>query len=365
MIYHFCGISPYIEKYIAFLKENPLTFNLSEHFFVFYPTRNFLKNRYHFSGLQYSSTKSNWEFVKYLSKLKNTDSLIIHGLTNPRLFIYLFFINRGLIKRSIWSIWGGDVYYFKYANACLKNRFIEYLRKRIIPAIPIITSLVKGDYDIVKEIYKSDAAYVYSYYPIPIDNTLLKKIDNNLKANINKIILVGNSGDPSNNQIEILQHLVKYKDNEIQIICPLSYGDSNYIEKVIGYGKEVFRDRFIPLTDFIPPTEYSKILSKVSIAIMNHKRQQGLGSIINLLLLTKKVYIRSDTTSFSFFSNKGVKVFDTLNLNKMSLQELFYMDENTAKHNQHRISDIFSNEEAVRGWNNVFLECKKYSSGCK
>lgn len=362
MIFHFCTMSPYVSKFIDFLKKNINYFEPNSHHFIVIDNDKFQANHEKCHDFQYSYIHSKWGFIKVLSHIKKTDSLIIHGLTNPRLFIYLYYFNRELIKRSIWSIWGGDVYFYKFAYKCLKYRFFEYLRKRIIPAIPVITSLVKGDYDIVREIYGTDAKYVYSYYPIPIDNILLKNLCNDNTENTNTVF-IGNSGDPSNNHIEVLQHLKRLKENDIRIMCPLSYGDRNYIEKVIEYGKEVFGDKFIPLTDFIPPIYYSKILMKVNIAIMNHNRQQGLGSIINLLLLKKKVFIRSDTTSFVFFRDNGIKVFDTLYLDKLSLQELFYMEEKTANKNQQLIADIFSNEEAVRGWSNVFLECKTSSRG--
>jgi hypothetical protein len=38
-------------------------------------------------------------------------------------------------------------------------------------------------------------------------------------------ILLGNSADPSNNHVEALERLLPYRDQDIKIYAPLSYGD--------------------------------------------------------------------------------------------------------------------------------------------
>src|SRR5690606_3405679 len=96
-------------------------------------------------------------------------------------------------------------------------------------------------------------------------------------------ILVGNSADPSNNHLEILDKLLPYKDADIQIYTPLSYGDQDHAKLVSEYGKKLFSEKFSPVTDFMKEENYLNFLCSIDIAIFNHKRQQGMGNITTLL----------------------------------------------------------------------------------
>ena len=101
----------------------------------------------------------------------------------------------------------------------------------------------------------------------------------------------------------------KFKNEDIQIYVPLSYGDKDYAKKVIDYGKSLFGDKFIGITEFIPYNEYICFLKNIDIAVFNHQRQQAMGNTINLLAMGKKVYFRECATQKIFFSNLKRKAF--------------------------------------------------------
>ncbi len=42
---------------------------------------------------------------------------------------------------------------------------------------------------------------------------------------------MGNSANPTNNHIEVLNKLLKFKDEDIEIIAPLSYGEKSGLKK--------------------------------------------------------------------------------------------------------------------------------------
>ena len=60
----------------------------------------------------------------------------------------------------------------------------------------------------------------------------------------------------------------------------------------------------------MPFKEYKALLKKVDVAIFWHKRQQGLGNIITLLGLGKKIYLRRDVTTWNFFRDLKIEVYD-------------------------------------------------------
>lgn len=361
MIYHFCGSSPYIQKYIEFLKANTSVFKLSDHYFIINITSSITSNEAEPSDIKKYTYKSKFGFTKVLKEIKEEDILIIHGLFNPYFLIYII-IDNSLVKKCIWSIWGGDVYLYREKDTSIKTKITEILRKKIIPQIPVITSLVKADYEVVKKVYNSKADYIFSFYPLPVSLSGDHSTTFINERNERKVVLIGNSGDPSNNHEEIFHILAKI-EADFEIICPLSYGEQNYINRVIKIGNELFHERFRPVTKFINPSEYTKMLDTVNVAIMNHNRQQALGTIIKLIDNGTKVYIRSDTTTFLFFAHNQVEIYDTLLLNTLKSIELFDNPKNRCLLNKEKVNNLFSDSNAVLSWQFVFDKLKPSGNG--
>jgi hypothetical protein len=168
-------------------------------------------------------------------------------------------------------------------------------------------------------------------------------------------IQVGNSANPTNNTLEVLSFLARHKTGPVRIYCPLSYGDQLYAKKVIAYGRRVLAERFFPLSTFLKREEYADFISTIDVLIMNHHRQQGLGNILSYLYLGKKVYIRRSNTSFSFFGEHGIKVFDTCALLEQdNLEQLFDMEEEVSRTNMRQVESILSMEWIKQGWGEAF-----------
>jgi len=110
----------------------------------------------------------------------------------------------------------------------------------------------------------------------------------------------------------------------------------------VKLGAKLFGDKFSPLLDFMPFENYMELLGKIDVAVFAHKRQQAMGNIVTLLGLGKKIYMRSNVTSWMIFSEQGIKVFD---VDKLDLKPI---EEDLRKKNQARIKSIF-NEVALVG----------------
>ena len=147
-------------------------------------------------------------------------------------------------------------------------------------------------------------------------------------------ILIGNSADPSNKQLEIFEKLLKFKNENIEIITPLSYGNTEWAKYVVQKGKELYGDKFKPLLKFLPPEEYAQVLNSVDIAIFNHDRQQALGNILALLYLRKKVYIKNDIPPGIFFNEKNIKVYNTYKITNSSFREFLSFEDNFKNRNK-------------------------------
>lgn len=292
-----------------------------------------------------------------LGKLNNllykSDKIIIHGLFSP-LFILILFLQPWLLKKCYWCIWGGDLYFYKYRRRSLTSNCIEFMRKFVIKNISGLITQLKGDYELTKQWYKAKGKYYYSFlYP----SNLYKEYDLReiKKDNNKKYIQIGNSACETNEHIEVFQMLSKYKNENIEIICPLSYsGKKEYINQVIKAGYEIFgEEKFVPITEFMDFDKYLDVLARIDIAIFNHKRQRGLGNITTLLGLGKKIYIREEITTWKFCIDHGFKVFS---INK-GFNDLFEEVSKEIKESNINIMKLkFSETKLVEDWNKIFSE---------
>ena len=277
--------------------------------------------------------------------------IYLHGLFNPHLVLILF-LQPWLIKKCNWMIWGGDLYYYKSREKDFKSNLYEFTRKCVIKRMGGFITHIKGDYELAKLWYGARGKYYYSFmYP----SNLFKEYDLSIvKKNHRKTyIQVGNSANPTNNHLEVFQKLQEYKEEEIEIICPLSYGNIEYRDKVVMEGNKIFGKKFNPIIELMPFDEYLKLLAKVDVAIFNHKRQQAMGNITTLLGLGKKVYIRNDITTWEFCIQHELKVYSS-NLKLSGVLEKITSDDELS--NMNNVKHRFSERKLEADWESIFSD---------
>lgn len=349
---HIINDDKFIEPYIKSIEEY---FDFQEHKFIILSKNN--KNSYYNKNKNIFQFHSKKDYFKILKDLYLAENIFLHGLF-IRNIVILLFINPCLLKKSKWILWGADLYsYEKYEKKKkIKSKIYEYMRSYVIKNIEGIVTYIRGDYKLAQQWYKTKANYYKCImYLSNIPNYNISKT--NFKINTHNkehlFIQVGNSADPSNNHVEILDRIKKNKnENEkIKIICPLSYGREEQKEKVIKYGKKTFGKDFVPLTKFMDLKTYNKLQSNIDIAIFNHQRQQAMGNILTLLYLGKKVYIRDDIVTWDFMQENDIKVFSFNNSNNDLLNEI---DTKVAKQNRKKIDSRFNIDIFIEEWNNIF-----------
>ena len=344
-ILHLCTTDKFIPGFIDFVRQN---FDPYQHRFILIggwenkygtPPANLI------DLLHYKNNK--WLLVREVNKAKK---IIIHGLFSIRL-AELLALQPWLLKKCYWVIWGGDLYlkkndFIEDIKFGLKWKFGEFWRTFVIRRFGHLVTHVKGDFKLARQWYGAKGEWHECFvYPSNLHHEIL--ITQNPHKGTN--ILVGNSADPSNHHIDVLNKLLPYKCDDVRIYVPLSYGDNAYAETVVTYGQKQFGDKFIPLLDFIPFEKYLELLGEIDIALFNHRRQQGMGNITTLLGLGKKVYMRSDVTPWEFFNKLGVHVFDINQIDPTPLE--------TAKSTKNRqiISSHFTKERLIQQLEGIFL----------
>lgn len=279
------------------------------------------------------------------SHLRDAAKIIIHGLWSIN-FLYVLTINKHLLNKCYWCIWGGDLYKYNLRFKSFKGVKDEFFRKTIIEKIGNIVTPLEGDFKLAKKWYSTKATWRECImYP---SNVFIPPKSIELPPNKRTNILIGNSADPSNNHLEIFSKIRGYASEDIKIYCPLSYGNQDYAQKILKYGFSLFGEKFIPLESLLPYDQYFELLAKVDIGMFNHSRQQGMGNMVSLLGFGKKVYLQSRVSTWEFFQNHGVKVFDIKQVN------ICLIDEYLAVNNKIKIRNYFSEKNLFSQWQKIF-----------
>lgn len=344
MVLHVLPKEKFTKEFIEFINNN---FNKEEHYFLV------INNKNKYNVLEQDNVKiveENFNGMKYIKRgIRESDKAILHGIFSRKLILLLYF-NQNLVKKCFWVIWGGDLYQYERRNSTFKLFIIEMMKKSIIKKIKGIISQIQGEYELAKKYYNTKAKFYYSF--MYLSNTFKETCDKVMNYSDNYLnIMVGNSADPSNNHIEVFSKLKKYKDENIRVICPISYGDTLYRDTVIKNGIDIFGSKFVYIDKFIPFEKYLEILNSIDIAIFNHKRQQAVGNITTLLGLGKTVYIRDDITTWQFCLQYNLKVYSTNNELNNIVQKLDKID---ANNNIKIIKREFSEEKLKSDLEKIF-----------
>jgi len=289
----------------------------------------------------------NWNTLKLILESK---SIVFHSLIYSPLLLF-FFLLCPLRKKTIsWFIWGTDLYSdMSITTIKMKLRFL--IKRALLKKITNILTPVYGDYELACDIYNKEFKYFSTRY---MDKSIFNERSHHSEDSIN--ILLGNSATKSNNHIDILKILAKYKNDNIEIICPLSYGDTHYAQEVSTFGKKIFGNKFFPLESILERSEYNKMLSSIEIAIFNFDRQQGIGNINALLYLGAKVYIRKTTTMWNFFNQGEVhgKVFSIDEISSIDFENFIFYSKEDQILNRKYLEIVGDRSFIINEWNLFF-----------
>lgn len=355
--------SQYCDRFIHFMADH---FNLDEHLFLIVKSKH--------QKLEHMSLETLRILNVRTVDFEEEQNYLIYSLqTGSKVFIHYLFdyiceliCKLNLQQNIYWMLWGGDLYnYIQYdlygastatslkhlgfelANTIKKDTLMYYYRKAAIRKIDYILTWSRGDYENVKKNFLTSATYQYFVFPNPTD---FEKLAPNRKiVSESKVItiLAGNSGNPTNNHLEIMSLLSRFRNEQIQVIVPLSYGGhTKYIDYVIKKGRALLGNKFIPLLEYQSPEKYFELLNRVDVALFNHYRQQGVGNILALLYLGKKVYIHPNATTYKDFNEHGISINNITELDSASFQDMVAPAAEVER-NQKKVLEWFGTDAAV------------------
>jgi dTDP-N-acetylfucosamine:lipid II N-acetylfucosaminyltransferase len=258
-------------------------------------------------------------YITFSLHAYKANRIVIHGLFEKKI-LYALFFQPWLLKKCAWMIWGNDLYVYR-KNQRKKKRKIEFIRRCVIKRIGYLVTYVAGDVALARQWYNAKGQHIncIMYTSNVFEDRVFPRKEKSVLS-----IQVGNSADVSNAHEPVFEALSQIPEVDFHVYAPLSYGDPKNAIEVERSGLRLLGDRFTAMKDFMPLEQYYAFLADIDVAIFNHDRQQGMGNIINLLGLRKKVFMRSDVTSWIILKDLGLTVYDVacLDLQEIDLQVL-------------------------------------------
>ena len=263
-----------------------------------------------------SSRRIFWKMFTSRRDFDSADQICLHGIFDT-LTLLLLILNPQYLKKCNWFIWGGDLHIHERRYYSIKNVLKEILRKLVINKISNYVTYIFKDFEYATNAYNRNAQMKFCIlYPSNVNDHI------NWHTTENLTILLGNSADPRNRHIELIDAISAKLTENMTVILPLSYGDLQYAERIKTYAKEKLKCKLSIIEDILSKDEYYRLLSSVDVACMYHKRQMGMGSTIQLLSSGKRILFASDSeavVSLEYFGFEVEKLSDDTSFTRQSL----------------------------------------------
>lgn len=265
------------------------------------------------------------EYKDLIAHLADYKAVIMHGLFSPIQYDIVRKLPASV--KLAWVLWGAEIYTRRdvyTSHLAPITRFVYRLKQFKDVLLNRRKKKNEVPMDVLKrvdflmgsslELFEEVKAYIgspnmkhlqYSYFTLErlIGDDLLDKTVNGCN------ILLGNSATPDNNHIDIMFLLKRIGiPSKIKIITPLSYTDIWIKCMISKLGSFLFNNRFYPLLEYMPRTEYNKLVQSCSVFIANHHRPNAFGNTLTALWLGARVYVSKDNVQTKFLQRLGLHV---------------------------------------------------------
>lgn len=288
-----------------------------------------------------------------LPMIKKSKYVFLHSLFMRIDMKFYMLLHKKQMEKIVWIAFGMDLYNDKKTGK-VKSLITEKFKRNIQYFIGIFPP----DVDYFQKHYGNRAKAFYVKYAGLKSRALYSEapkvslISEKIKSGKPVNILIGHQGNPKLNHMKVIDKIAEFKEENIQVYIPLSYGFSDYADTVEEYAKSKLGDKVTIFRELMSLSAYMEFLETINIAIFDTERQIGMGNITPLIYMQKKMYLNG--VMYDYFHDMGIKVCMA---DSISDYNDFIADVDMSNASN-IIRESTALETRVRQWDEVFKELK-------
>lgn len=343
----------FIPKMVRMINEENTYFDAKEHLFITPHKRvyNELSKKYEI----YLCGKESDNLINKYGKYG--EWIFVHAINCNRLKLIL--TKKKYAKKVIWRTWGHDVrpldYYAGWEKIILSLFWNAYVRK--VRQFKMIA--IANDIDLVNvenTFGKINSCILYYTYDDVNNKILENKSKYKKNKSNNKVrILIGHSASKSDCHIEVMQHLLKYRQENIMICLILSYaGPKEYVDEVKKFAKKNYGNKVEIIEDFMAYEDYIEYLSNIDIAIFAQQHSTALANVSWLLYFGKTIYFKQNSDFAKSFYRNGCAFCKVEDIKKLSYKQ--FITNRNSNELMKRYGIILTSNDCCKNWKKILDE---------
>ncbi len=263
-----------------------------------------------------------------------------------------------------WVVWGGDFYGLpqvkqNYADngqvdtMSIKQRLQYKLIRKALPKIDCIIANPCDHREISAHLNLSSHCVTLNFL---LNATQITQLSS--RSDENKV-LIGNSDDPNNRHLIVIQQLIKINGLKRGIL-PLSGVSNTYTTNLKNTISDKYPSISIDYLDrYIAESTYFDLLSSCSHLAFGHLRQQGMATLFAFLVSGRVCYMQSGSPYYQYMVDEGLTIYplDCINSGISEITEI------QSSGNKRKIDELLDPKLIDSQWQAAFSYLKPHKIG--